>query len=87
MKLHASLATVVAIATTSLTPAQDLFAVRYSPARIERYSAQDGSLLDPVFVDINGLVGLGGATQNVWDFIFAPNGELWISNYLSLIHI
>ena len=81
MKLYTSLAAIVAIATTSLSSAQDLFAVRYAPARIERYSAQDGTLLDPMFVDINGLVGLGGASQNVWDFIFAPNGEIWVSNY------
>jgi hypothetical protein len=81
MKLHASLALVIAASTSSLAFAQDLFAVRYAPARIERYSAQDGTLLDPVFVDINGLVGLGGASQNVWDFIFAPNGEIWVSNY------
>lgn len=79
MKLLTSLG--LAVATASLVPAQDLFAVRYQPARIERYSAQDGTLLDPVFVDIDGLVGLGGATQNVWDFIFAPNGEIWVSNY------
>jgi hypothetical protein len=81
MNLHTSFALVIAVATTSLSSAQDLFAVRYAPARIERYSALDGTLLDPVFVDINGLVGLGGASQNVWDFIFAPNGEIWVSNY------
>jgi hypothetical protein len=41
----------------------------------------DGALVDPVFVDIDGLVGLNGASQNVWDALVAPNGELWVSNY------
>ncbi|MEZ6014943.1 MAG: hypothetical protein R3F49_07515 [Planctomycetota bacterium] len=80
-KTSLALALVLTAASASLASAQDLFAVRYQPARIERYSAQDGSLLDAVFVDIDGLLGLGGASQNVWDFIFAPNGEIWVSNY------
>jgi hypothetical protein len=81
MNLNTCLALVLVTATATPALAQDLFAVRYQPARVERYSAQDGTLLDPMFVDIDGLVGLGGATQNVWDFIFAPNGEIWVSNY------
>ena len=79
MKHLAQLALIAAAAAP--TQAQDLFAARHTPARIERYSASTGALVNASFIDVDTLVGFGGAAQNLWDVVFAPNGEVWVSNY------
>ncbi|QDV08432.1 hypothetical protein Poly30_39750 [Planctomycetes bacterium Poly30] len=66
---------------STLGHAQELLACRHSPARIELYDAMDGSLINGTYVDIDGLLGLGGATSNIWDVQRAPNGELLVSSY------
>lgn len=54
---------------------------RHQPARIELYSAADGTLLNPALVDIDAIQGLGGGLSNVWDVQRGPNDEIWVSNY------
>ena len=83
MRLSHALLGLVSFSALSIPGAiaQGLLVCRHSPARVELFNANDGSLIDASFIDVDGLVGLGGGSTNIWDVIRAPNGELFVTNY------
>ena len=67
------------IALSAHAAAQDLLVCRDSPARIERRSSVDGSLINASFIDLDGLLNLQGVSTQIGDVIAGPTGEYLVS--------
>lgn len=61
--------------------AGDLCVLVSQPARAIKLDGRDGSVIDPNFIDIDGLLGLGGAEREMHDGVWTQSGEIWISNF------
>jgi hypothetical protein len=60
--------------------AGDKLVVQITPSRIIRVDGTTGAIVNNNFVDIDALLGYGGAFKETRDIVMPPNGEIWVSN-------
>ena len=74
------LLSLLAATLCSTAEAHDILLLKQQPARAMLLDSTDGSIVDPLYMDIDGMLGFGGAPQQLIEAVYTGTGELWISN-------